>query len=63
MSRPPLLTAAEVAERLRVTPATVVRLCAAKKIPATKPAGTWLIDEAALEAHIAASSNQAPVAS
>jgi excisionase family DNA binding protein len=53
-----LLTAAEVADRLRVEPITVVRLCREHKIPATKPAGTWLISEADLKAHIEASRNQ-----
>lgn len=51
------LTAAEVANVLRTTPITVVRLCRAGKIPATKPAGTWLISEADLQAHIAARRN------
>lgn len=52
------LTAAEVAERLRATPITIVRLCRAGKLPATKPAGTWLISEADLKAHIEASRNE-----
>ena len=54
----PFLTAAEVAQTLRTTPITVVRLCRAGKLPATKPAGTWLIAEADLKAHIAASRNE-----
>lgn len=52
------LTAAEVAERLRTTPITIVRLCREGKLPATKPAGTWLISEAELEAHIASRRNE-----
>lgn len=62
MSRPVpptrYLTAAEVAPILRLKPIRVVRLCREGKLPATKPAGTWLISEADLQAHIAASSNQ-----
>jgi excisionase family DNA binding protein len=38
---------------------TVVRLCRDKKLPATKPAGTWLISEADLAAHIKAKHNGA----
>lgn len=49
------LTAAEVAQRLRVKPLTIVRLCRDRKLPATKPAGTWLISESDLAAHIEAS--------
>lgn len=49
------LTAAEVATVLRTTPVTIVRLCRAGKLPATKPAGTWLISETDLQAHIEAS--------
>lgn len=51
------LTAAEVADKLRATPITIVRLCRAGKLPAIKPAGTWLISEADLQAHIEASRN------
>lgn len=55
MSSPRFLTADEVAEVLRLTPITVARLCRAGKLPATKPAGTWLIAEPDLQAHIEAS--------
>lgn len=51
------LTAAEVAKRLRTEPITVVRLCREGKLPATKPAGRWLINEGDLNAHIEASRN------
>lgn len=36
-------TAAEVAAIIRRTPSSVRQLCIDGKIPATKPAGTWLI--------------------
>jgi excisionase family DNA binding protein len=36
-------TAAEVAAIIRRTPSSVRQLCIEGKIPATKPAGTWLI--------------------
>lgn len=52
------LTPAEVASKLRATPITIVRLCRAGKLPAIKPAGTWLISEADLQAHIEASHNR-----
>lgn len=39
------LTAAEVADRLRETPATIARRCAAGTIPATKVGRHWLIAE------------------
>ncbi|HET6916645.1 MAG TPA: helix-turn-helix domain-containing protein [Acidimicrobiales bacterium] len=55
MPSPKYLTAAEVADVLRLTPITVVRLCREGKLPATKPAGTWLIAEPDLLAHIEAS--------
>jgi excisionase family DNA binding protein len=63
VSAPKFLTAEEVAERLRTSPITVVRLCRDKKLPATKPAGKWLINEADLEAHLASSRNDIPEAS
>lgn len=58
MTRPKFLTSAEVAERLRMTPMYVIRLCRDGKLPATKPAGTWLISEDDLDAHIHARSNR-----
>ena len=57
MSAPKFLTADEVAEQLRTTPITVVRLCRDGKLPATKPAGKWLIKQTDLDAHIAARRN------
>lgn len=55
---PTYLTAAEVAEILRTEPMTVVRLCREGKLPATKPAGKWLIAESDLFAHIESRHNQ-----
>lgn len=39
------LTVAEVADTLRCTIPSVLTLCREGKIPATKPAGRWLIPE------------------
>lgn len=58
MSRP-LLTAAEVAERLRTTPSVIVRDCRDGKIRATKPNRSWLITEEALADYLAAHENTA----
>lgn len=63
MSRPRYLTCDEVADRLRTTPITVVRLCRDGKLPATKPAGKWLISEDDLAAHLDAKRNQGEKAS
>jgi len=52
-------TVAEAADILRKTPASVRDLCAEHKIPATKPAGTWLIPAEAFHAWIAAGANEA----
>ena len=57
MSRPPLLTAAEVAERLRTTPITIVRACRAGELRATRPNRIWLIEEDALAEYLAEHSN------
>lgn len=54
----PFLTAAEVAQKLRIEPITAVRLCREGKIPATKPFGTWLIAEADLKAILNANRNE-----
>lgn len=54
-----LLTAEEVAKRLRSTPLRVMRACRAGEIPASKPFGTWLIKDSTVEAILAATSNQA----
>ena len=51
------LTAEEVAAQLRTTPITVVRLCREGKLPATKPAGKWLIQQDDLDAHLEARRN------
>lgn len=56
MSRP-LLTVAEVATRVRTEPITIIRLCRAKKIRATKPGRSWLISEEALDEYLLAHSN------
>lgn len=55
---PRYLTVAEVAERLRTSPYAVLRLCRSHKLPAAKPFGKWLIEEDALNDHIAASHNR-----
>lgn len=52
------LTAAEAATLLRTEPITVVRLCREGKIPATKPAGKWLISRDDLTAHLNATHNR-----
>lgn len=56
------LTAAEVADILRVKPVTVARMCADGELPATRPVKSWLIAKGDLEAFIAAGTNQ-PAAS
>ena len=43
------LTVKEAAERLRLHPGTVKRLCRAGDIPAVKVGHTWLINPARLE--------------
>lgn len=61
MSRPRrYLTAAEAAEVLRVGPWAVLKLCRTGELRATKPAKSWLIDEADLEKYLEAHSNTAP---
>ncbi len=52
-------TVAEVAEILRYTPKAVWNLCKDNKIPATKPAGQWLIPVAEFDAWLKAGANQA----
>lgn len=51
------LTVSEVADILRLTPYGVTRLCRARKLPAMKPAGQWLIPEDEFLAHLEASRN------
>ena len=58
----PYLTAAEVAERLRVTPMWVADLCRTGKLPATQPFRQWLIKESELQAYLDAHSNQTATA-
>lgn len=53
----PYLTAAEAADILRMTPIGVIRLCREGKLPATKPAGKWLISRDDLQAHLEAAHN------
>ena len=53
----PLLTAAEVAERLRTTPFTIVRAIRAGELRATKPNRAWLVSEEDLAAYLAANAN------
>ena len=55
---PRLLTAAEAAEVLRMTPSEIVRRCKSGAIPASKPGRQWLIRTDDLDAYIAAHSNQ-----
>lgn len=52
-------TVAEAADILRRTPKSVRDLCIEHKIPATKPAGTWLIPVTEFHAWIAAGANEA----
>ena len=60
MSRPVvLLTAAEVAERLRTSPDTILRECRNGALRATKPNRSWLITEEAVAEYLAKNSNHA----
>lgn len=52
-------TVAEAADILRCQPKTVWMLCKEHKIPATKPAGQWLIPALEFDAWVAAGANQA----
>jgi excisionase family DNA binding protein len=52
-------TVAEAAEILRYKPKAVWQLCREHKIPATKPAGTWLIPVEEFHAWIKAGANKA----
>lgn len=52
-------TVAEVADILRRTPKSVRDLCIEHKMPATKPAGTWLIPVAEFHEWVAAGANEA----
>lgn len=52
------MTAAEAAEILRITPWQAVKLCRDGEIRATKPGKSWLIDEADLDAYLAAHTNR-----
>ena len=52
-------TVAEAADILRRTPKSVRDLCIQHKIPATKPAGTWLIPAKEFHAWITAGANEA----
>lgn len=52
-------TVAEAADILRRTPARVRALCVEHKIPATKPAGMWLIPVKEFHDWIQAGSNEA----
>ena len=53
------LTVTEVAEVLRVKPATVYDLCRSGDLPAFQPLKAWLVKASDLEAYIASHSNQA----
>ena len=52
------LTTEEVAAVMRLTTWRVLQLCRDGKLPATKPAGQWLIAQSDLDAYIASGSNQ-----
>ena len=52
-------TVAEAADIIRRTPASVRDLCIEGKIPATKPAGTWLIPIEPFHAWVQAGANSA----
>jgi excisionase family DNA binding protein len=52
-------TVAEAADILRLKPKSVWQLCREHKIPATKPAGTWLIPVVEFDAWVAAGKNKA----
>lgn len=52
------LTAAEVADVLRVGTFAVIEMCRSGHLPASKPGKSWLIDPADLRAHLEAHSNQ-----
>lgn len=52
-------TVAEAALILRRTPASVRQLCIDNQIPATKPAGTWLIPIDEFNAWIHSGANKA----
>jgi excisionase family DNA binding protein len=52
-------TVAEVADIMRCSPKTVWNLCREHEIPATKPAGMWLIPVEPFDAWLAAGSNKA----
>lgn len=49
---PDLLTVAEVADILRVSPWSVMRKCRAKELRATKPGQAWLISRDDLQAYL-----------
>lgn len=53
-----LLTAAEAAVRLRTTAYNVTAMCRAGKIRATKPFGTWLIPQDAIDELLEAKANR-----
>lgn len=56
---PPLMTAAEVAEVLRIKPMEVSSLCKSGELPATKPGLKWLINPDDLKAYLDAHRNVA----
>ena len=52
-------TVAEAADILRCSPKAVWNLCREHKIPATKPAGQWLIPVVEFDAWVASGANKA----
>lgn len=52
-----LLTAAEAADVLRITPIQAVKLCRTGELRATKPGKAWLINPEDLDAYLDAHSN------
>jgi len=59
MPEPRFYTVAEAADILRMKPKTVWLMCKEHKIPATKPAGQWLIYADEFDAWVAAGANEA----
>lgn len=50
---PSYFTPSEVAEQLRITPMTAIRLCRAGKLPAVKVGGAWRIPAEDLREYLA----------
>lgn len=57
----PLLTIAQVCERLQLGEAVVRRLLSSGELPAARIGRSWRVDEARLEAYIASREHNRPV--